>query len=206
MADFPASEHDGDFDLVALLQETSHLARLCEEVPRTDLRAVLHLLDACVGRLLAGLLGLLGRLVLETVVVHDPADRWVGVRSHLDKVKVKLAGKDQRVRKSLDPELFAIGIYQAYFPGADALVYPVFAQVCCSGYSLFSLLRPQAWLHEPTSSGAVTKLMDGNDLVPKGSERVEARLGTNQPGPKDAGGAARQRGRAVSRPPRTRPA
>jgi hypothetical protein len=82
--------------------------------------------------------------------------------------------------------LFAVGIYQAHFPGADALVYPVIAQVCCSGYALFSLLRPRPRLHMAASSGAVTNLRGGPHR------------------PETAGGKG-WRDRAVNAPPCTRP-
>ena len=78
-----AAEHDRDLDLAAVAQERFHLAGLGGEVTGTDLRPVLHLLDQNVGRLPARFLGPLGLFVLELPVVHDPADRWIGLVGHL---------------------------------------------------------------------------------------------------------------------------
>src|SRR5690606_4542369 len=68
-----APEGQGDLHLVALGQELLDLAGLGVEVAAADLGAVLHLLDADVARLAAGLLGLLRRLVLVLAIVHDTA-------------------------------------------------------------------------------------------------------------------------------------
>ena len=127
VAHLTAPEHDRDLDLVAVLQEPADLARFGEEVARADLGPVLHLLDGGVGRLFPGLLGPLGGLVLETVVVHDPAHGRVGIGCHLDQVEVQLPCYRERLGERFDPELVAIGVDQADFPGANALVDPVVA-------------------------------------------------------------------------------
>ena len=92
MAHLATPEHDRDLDLVALTEEPDNLPGLGVEVTRADLRPVLHLLDARTGGLAPRLLGPLGRVVLEAVVVHDPADRRVGLGGHLDQVEIQLAG------------------------------------------------------------------------------------------------------------------
>ena len=93
------AEHDRDLDLAAIAQELLDLAGLGVEVAGTDLGPVLHLLDQHVGRLLARLLGPLGRLVLELPVVHDPTDRRIGLVGHLHQVKAHVAGDGQSVRQ-----------------------------------------------------------------------------------------------------------
>ena len=82
MLHLPAAEHDRDLDLAAVAQKRFHLAGFGGEVPGTDLRPVLHLLDQNVGRLPARFLGPLGLFVLELPVVHDPADRWISLVGH----------------------------------------------------------------------------------------------------------------------------
>ena len=86
--DLAAAEHDRDLDLVTLVEELGDQARLGVEVPRPDLRPVLHLLDAAALGLAPRLLGLLGLVELELPVVHDPAHGRVRRRRHLDEVEV----------------------------------------------------------------------------------------------------------------------
>ena len=121
----PAPEHDRDLDLVALAEELLDLAGLGVEVAGADLGPVLHLLDrrrwcSC----LPGFLGPLGRLVLVLAVVHDPADRRVGLVGHLDEVEVELPGHGQRLGQGLDADLVAVGADQAHLAGSDAIVDP----------------------------------------------------------------------------------
>ena len=119
-----APEHDRDLDLVALAQELLHLLGLGVEVARADLGPVLHLLDDDVGALLARLLGLLGRLVLVLAVVHDPADRGVGLVGHLDQVEVQVPGDGQGLGQGPDADLVSVGSHQADLAGADPVVDP----------------------------------------------------------------------------------
>src|SRR4029453_14071030 len=98
----PAAEHDGDLDLVALLEEPDDVTLLGRVVVRVDLRSELHLLDDRVRLVLARLTGLHGRLVLELAVVHELADRRSGHRGDLDQVEIGLLGQTQRVTDGTD--------------------------------------------------------------------------------------------------------
>src|SRR5664280_1499456 len=131
MEHLTSAEHDGDLDLVALLEELGNLSGLGVEVTRADLRPVLHLLDPYVDRLAPRLLGPLGCIELEFPVVHDAADRRVGARCDLDEIEIELAGNSQRLRKRLDAKLLSVGIDQAHFTGADTVVDARF--VCGDG-------------------------------------------------------------------------
>ena len=122
MEDLAAAEHDGDLDLVTLLEELGHLPGLGVEVARSDLRAVLHLLDPYVDGLAPGLLGPLGLIELVLAEVHDAADRGVGPGGHLDQVEVEVTGDGQRLGQQFDAELLALGVDQAHLTGADAVV------------------------------------------------------------------------------------
>ena len=124
MEDLSATEHDGDLDLVTLVEEFGHLSGLGVEVAGTDLRPVLHLLDPYVDGLASRFLGSLCRIELELAVVHDSAHRWIRQRGYFDQVEVELAGDVQRFREQLDTKLFSIGVYQAHFASADSIVDP----------------------------------------------------------------------------------
>ena len=114
------------------------LAHLGVEVAPADLGPELDLLDRDVGRLLPGLLGLLGLLVPELAVVHDPAHRRVGHRGHLDEVELEPSGHPQRFGHRLDAELVAVGTDEADLTGSDAVVDAVLfaAFGACYGCSL----------------------------------------------------------------------
>ncbi len=120
----PAPEHDRDLHLVTLAEELLDLAGLGVEVADADLRPVLHLLDGDGDALAPGLLGLLGRFVLELAVVHDPADRRVGHGGHLDEVEVELPGDGECLRQGLDAELRSVGADEADLPSSDPVVDP----------------------------------------------------------------------------------
>ena len=112
-------------DLVPFVEELVDLAHLRVEVTTPDLRLELDLLDGDVHRLPAGFLGLLGFLVAELPVVHDPAHRRVGHRRDLDEVEIEFFGHAQSVGNRLDPELIAVRTDEADLTGADAVVDPV---------------------------------------------------------------------------------
>src|SRR5690606_11736579 len=103
------------------------------EVALADLRFELDFLDRDVGRLLAGLLGLLGFLVAELPVVHDPADRRVGHRCDLDEVEVETTGHSERFGHRLDAQLASVRTDEAHLSGPDAVVDPMLL-ACWRGY------------------------------------------------------------------------
>ncbi len=124
MEDLSATEHDGDLDLVALVEEFGHLSGLGVEVAGTDLRPVLHLLDPYVDRLASRFLGSLRRIELELAIVHDSGDGWIRQWGNLDQVEIELTGDVQRLGEQLDTELLSIGVDQAHFASADTIVDP----------------------------------------------------------------------------------
>ena len=133
---------------------------LVSKSPGADLRPVLHLLDPDVGGLAPALLGPLGLVELELAVVHDPADRRVGHRGHLDEVEVELPGDRQGLGQRLDAELLTVGVDEADFTGTDAVVDPVlccgFSDDAASHLSLGPAVLPQAnrWSEADTTGSA----------------------------------------------------
>src|SRR6478735_1475220 len=123
-----AAEHDRDLDLVSLTEELHDLLRLRRVVVDVDLRAVLHLLDDDVRRLLARLLAPLLLLVLPPPVIHDPAHRrsLVLARADLDKIQLGLAHDGEGLGQWFDSELRPVLTDQQHLACADAVVDPGF--------------------------------------------------------------------------------
>ena len=75
--------------------------------------------------LFAALLLLLQGFELEAPVVHETADRWLGLRSHFDQVQFTLGGELPRPLDGDDPQLFAGGVVEETDGGdADLVVDP----------------------------------------------------------------------------------
>src|SRR5215208_5988169 len=81
-----ASEHDRDLDLRALVEKALDMALLGLVVVDSDLRPELDLLDVDLRLVLPRELRLLLLLVAVLPVVHDPDNRRLGLRRHLDEV------------------------------------------------------------------------------------------------------------------------
>ena len=118
------AEHDRELDLVAFAEEAHHVLHLGGVVVLVDLGPELHLLDDDVRGLALRLPAPLFLLVDVPAVVHDPADRRVGVGRDLDQVELLLTGLGQRFREGLDAELFALGTDEEHLAGSDAVVDP----------------------------------------------------------------------------------
>ena len=121
-----SSEHDRDLDLASLAEEPLDLPGLGGKVADPDLGPVLHLLDQDTGGLLSGLLGLLGVLVLELPVVHDPANRRVRLIRHLHQIQAQFLGHGQGFVERPDPDLLTVRCDQSNLTGQDLLVDPGF--------------------------------------------------------------------------------
>ena len=124
MGHLSAPEHDGELDLVAFGEEPLDVAHLGRVVVHVDLRSELHLLDDDLGGLAAGLFAPLLLLVLVALVVHEPADRRVRVRSNFHEVELCGPGDGDRFGERLDAELFAFAADEQHFAGSDAVVDP----------------------------------------------------------------------------------
>ena len=88
----PTPEHDRELDLEPSPRKRSTCFILVVVVVAVDLGPELHLLDDDVRRLPPRLLAPLLLLVLVLAVVHDPADRRVGLVGDLDEVEALLSG------------------------------------------------------------------------------------------------------------------
>jgi hypothetical protein len=103
---FAASENNRHDDLVLVLQKTFCLIHLEIDVVFTCLGPQPNFLDLCLMNVRA--MEFLLLLVLELAEVHDPTDRRLLVRRHLDQVEAGLASATQRLFRRDDPELFTV--------------------------------------------------------------------------------------------------
>ena len=120
---------------------------------------------------LAGLAGLLRRLVLELAVVHELADRRAGHRGDLDEVEVCLLRQPQRVADGDDADLLTVRTDQAHLVDADPVVDPGLSADGASRVSSRDLLRAPDTRKAPVAGahGSLnTQPAPGHPLHPAG--------------------------------------
>ena len=122
MGDFAAAEADGHLDLVAALEESARMPNLDVQVVDIDAGGQADLLDLHHALVFARLFLALGLLKAELAVVHDAADRRLGLRRDLDEVHTALNGDLKRLLRGHDAELLAARVDQADFLVADFFV------------------------------------------------------------------------------------
>ena len=122
MSHLAASEHDGDLDARALLEEAQDVTLLGLVIAHIDLGSELHFLDFDLGLVLTSLLGLHGLLVLELAVIHDLANRRIRVGSDLHQVKVLVIGDALRITCVEQTELRSIDADKTNARGANLIV------------------------------------------------------------------------------------
>jgi hypothetical protein len=117
-----AAEEDGQLDLVAGVEELRGLPTFGFEVMIIDLRpdADLFQLDNV---LVSARLALFAALLVSKLpVVHEPADGWHRVGSHLDEIEPPLARHLQRIECGDNANLLAVLINQPDLADPDALI------------------------------------------------------------------------------------
>ena len=103
---FTTSEHDRHDDFVLVLQKTFCLIHLEIDVVLACLGPQANFLDLRLMNVRA--MEFLLLLILELAEVHDPTDRRLLVRCHLDQIEAGLASATQRLFRRDDPELFTV--------------------------------------------------------------------------------------------------
>src|SRR5688500_2281959 len=119
-----AAEHDRHLHLGPLAEEAHDVSLLRLVILGRDLRAQLDLLDVNLRLVLPRRLGLLLLLVPVLAVVHHLAYRRIGARRDLDQVEILAVGVLERLVRSLDPDLRAVGVDEANLGASDPLVDP----------------------------------------------------------------------------------
>ena len=98
------------------------MALLGGVVVGVDLRPELDLLDLDPRLLLTRLLLADVPLVLELAVIHDPADRRLGLRGDLDQIEIEILGALERVLDLHDSDLGPVGTDEPNLGGPDPIV------------------------------------------------------------------------------------
>jgi hypothetical protein len=86
--------------------------------------ANLDFLDLDGALLFFGFLLLFGLFVLEPTVIHDLADRWIGVGRNLHQIQAMLSSRRQGPCEGNDADLTAFRVDQPNFLGPDVSIDP----------------------------------------------------------------------------------
>src|SRR5690606_3637528 len=122
--DLPTPKADRDLDLMSLLQKSARALGLDLKVVRVDLGTQAQLLELDALLFLAGIALSFALLVFELPVIHDPADRGLGVRGDLDEIEI-VAGCDvQSFLGGENAELIALRIDHPDAPAPDLMIDP----------------------------------------------------------------------------------
>ena len=117
-----APKTQGDFHLVAVLQELEDVAHLDVIVIGIGVGPKLDLFDLNDLLLFAGLGLTLLLFVFELAKIHDLADGGIGVGRDLNQIKPRLICHIKGTRGRYNADIFAVGTNQADFRGADVLI------------------------------------------------------------------------------------
>ncbi len=119
-----AAKEDGQLDLVSGVEELRGLPTFGFEIVVIDLWPDADLFQLDDVLMAAGLALLAALLVSKLAVVHEPADGWHRIGSHLDQIEPPLARHLERFKRWNDTDLLAILIDQPDLANPDALVDP----------------------------------------------------------------------------------
>ena len=106
-------KHDGDLDMLALIEELARPPCLGVEIVDVDVGSVLDLFDLDMVLLLLGLARLLLLLEAEAPVVHDLADDGARVGGDFNEVQTLVAGHPQSLVDGDNADLFTISADEA---------------------------------------------------------------------------------------------
>src|SRR5690606_19508298 len=122
VAHLATTEADVDLDLVAFLEEATHLAQLDLVVAVVGDRTELHFLDLDLLGLLLGLVGLLLQVELELAEVHDLAHRRIRIGLDLHQIEALILGLLQCFVARQHADHLSVGTDHAYAWYADLVV------------------------------------------------------------------------------------
>jgi hypothetical protein len=117
-----AAEEDGQLDLVTGVEELRGLPTFGFEIVVVDLGPDADLFQLDNVLMTAGLTLFAALLVSKLPVVHEPADGWHRIGSHLDEIEPPLSRHLKRIESGDNANLLAVLINQPDFADPDALI------------------------------------------------------------------------------------
>ena len=120
------TEHDGDLHLATIFEEAHNMLLLGGVVANIDFGTELHFLDFDAALILAGLLGFDGLLVFELAIIHNAADRRLGIGGDFHLIKDGGISDALSFGLHIDAHLLSIIANQAAFACRDLLINPRF--------------------------------------------------------------------------------
>ncbi len=117
---FATAELQPELHLVAVIEEIFGVTQLRIEIALGNACAELDLLDLARGRFRVRVLLLL--LVHVLAKIHDPANRWCGIRRDFDEVEANFKREIDGFRSIEDAELLALGRDHAHLWNLDAVI------------------------------------------------------------------------------------
>ena len=135
--DLSPSKTNTDLDFGPLLKEPARVAHFIGDVVLADFRAQANFFDLGLLLRLAGFSFFLGPLVEEFAVIHQAANRGVGVRGYLYQVGPPFAGNLEGFGYTYYTDLPAFFVNQADFSCPDFLIYAlVFTANCALSFCI----------------------------------------------------------------------
>ena len=119
---FSATKQNGHFYFVAVFQKATGLVAFCLQIVVINFRTQPYLFNSYNFLALAGFLFLFALLVPVFTIIHNPADRGLGVGSHLNQVNILAAGQGQSITGFHNAKLFAGVVNNPYFRDTDAFI------------------------------------------------------------------------------------
>ncbi len=124
LGDLTSPKEDPDLDLITISEETLDVSDFGLQIVDIGLGTDLDLLYLHRRLLLAGLFHLFGLLVEELAIVHDTADRRIGLGRHLHQIQTLVSSQRQGLFPRNYAHLFAIGVNQTDLWGSNTFVDP----------------------------------------------------------------------------------
>jgi len=121
-SDFASPKYDGHFYLVFSINKLPYMANLGLQIMISGLRAYLDLLYLKWALFLFCFLFLFGLLVAVATIIHNLANRRFRVGRNLYQVQTKFSRSFQSLSCRNNTDLFAIRVYNSYFPGPNVSV------------------------------------------------------------------------------------
>lgn len=119
-----ATKRQGDFYLIALLDESARMLRLELKIMLFDLRAKANFFDVDNGLFFSAVLFLFALLIPELAVIDNPANGRLGIRRNFHQIESRGIGARHRFLNRHDADLLTICCNEPYFRNPDLMIDP----------------------------------------------------------------------------------